>query len=364
MLSMKILFSVFRYHTNMVPMVRALQDAGHEVLILAVAQERYEDQQEDLVYFINQEAPIEPQVLSAFESYNPYATVVRHALNEGIAPVVAKISKTREIKCVSYEQNPCYASNPVKALYMGLSHAIKQMRNGLPVAEISPKRGSDKGYPVPFRKYFLFPMTERSGVEDKRYCPDGTVRITAIGKLGVSRKRLDWVIDALDKSNETVKVVLAGAADLDRYPQQRDRDYYNKLYTKAYAVGQDKTIEIRENVPFSEMSKIYADTDIFVLPSRSEKFGISPLEAMSYGCAVICAGDNGSSPYIQHNYDGLIFKALHYFDFEKKLWALIVCKDQVRRLGQAAAGTVRKNHGYSQFVARFMYCVGGTDSKH
>lgn len=361
---MKILFSVFRYHTNMVSMVRALQDAGHEVLILVVAQEPYEDRHEGLVQFINQKAPIEPQVFSVFESYNPDAVVVRNALNEGVALVVAKVSKARKTKCVSYEQKACYVSNPLKALCIGLSHAIKQIRHGLPVVEISPKRGSDKGYPVPFRKYFLFPMTERSDVKNRSYCPDGTVRVTAIGKLGVSRKRLDWVIDALDKSNGTVKVVLAGAADLDRYPRQRNRDYYNKIYTKAYAVGQDKTIEIRENVPFSEMPKIYADTDIFVLPSRGETFGISPLEAMSYGCAVICADDNGSSPYIQHDYDGLIFKALHYFDFEKKLCALVVCKDQVRRLGQAAAGTVRKNHGYSQFVTRFMYCVGCTDSKH
>lgn len=341
----------------MVSMVRALQSSGHEVLIMVVAQEPYEDRQEGVVHYIYEKSCIESQVITTFDWYNPDVVVVRDPLNENVAPIVAKISIARKVKCLSYEQNACYHSNPLKAICIGMFHVLKQMRKGLPVTEISPKRGAKKGYPIPFRRYFDFPMTQHSGVEDREYFPDGIVRVTAIGKLGVARKRLDWVIDALGKSREKVRVVLVGANDLDRYPN-RSRNYYNKLYQKEFPQSQAKSIEIRENVPFNEMSFIYENTDIFVLPSRGEKFGISPLEAMSYGCAVVCADDNGSSAYIEHDYDGWIFKSLDYEDFEEKICSLTAQKNDIIRLGQTAVESVKRNHGYSQFVNKFMSVMG------
>lgn len=354
---MKVLFSVFRYHTNMVSMVKALKQGGHEVLILAVAKEPYEAEHDSLVKIIESTGQLLCQVKTVFEQFQPDAVVVRAALNEDAAPIVAREAKKRRIKCISYEQNPCYHSSPFKALYIGLSHARRQLKKGLPIMQISPRRGTAKGYRVPFRRYFHFPMCGSAKYIDRDYYPDGVVRVTAVGKLGVQRKRLDWIVDALDSIDEKVSVTLVGANDIDKYPQLRSRKYYNMLYEKSLLLRESGVLTILEDVPFREMERVYENTDVFVLPSKGEMFGISVLEAMSYGCAVICADDNGVSPCVTQDCDGLIFQSSNYKDFKDQLCDIIVDKEKIKRLGRAAVSTIRENHSCSGFLSRFVCSI-------
>jgi glycosyltransferase involved in cell wall biosynthesis len=51
-----------------------------------------------------------------------------------------------------------------------------------------------------------------------------------------------------------------------------------------------------------QVEKILAVTDIFVLPSVSEPFGIAPLEAMAFGATTIVSKQSGVSEVIKNAY--------------------------------------------------------------
>ena len=55
-----------------------------------------------------------------------------------------------------------------------------------------------------------------------------------------------------------------------------------------------KRLKIENNVFFESgsdkiLSKFYKNASLFVAPSKNEGFGLTPLEAMSFGCPTICS---------------------------------------------------------------------------
>ena len=354
---MKILFSVFRYHTNMFSMVMSLKNAGHDVLILAVAKEPYEHKQDNLLQLIDLSSSVDVQIENIFEKFAADLVIVRDALNENVAPVVAKVSKERKIKCISYEQNRCYANSFFGAIYVGMRHFLNQRRRGMPLLEISPKRGALSEFVIPFRKYSHFPMICEPSVEPRSYFPDGIIRIVTVGKLGVERKRLHWVIRALESFDIDYQLTIVGANDLDRY-SNRSVSYYHMLYDLSRTGLREGRIRILENLPFEQMGNIYQNSDIFVLASKGEKFGISPLEAMSHGCAVLTADDNGSSPYLSSGVDSLIFNSESFDDFYRKFFELLTNNELVTSLGLMAIKTIVQRHDVKSFESFISDLVG------
>ena len=354
---MKILFSVFRYHTNMVSMVRAFKEEGHEVLIVTVNAEENEDTFEASPLVID---PLftSLQVENIFRSFLPDVIVVREALNERVAKIFTSEARKKKIKVVSYEQNSCFSKSRLRALYKGMHHAATQMKKGLPVTELSPKPGELNGFKIPFRKFFFFPMCLSYSDKEREYCPERVVRITTVGKLGVPRKRLEWVVNAVKPFSNQVRVNILGSNDIAKYPETRSREYYDKLYRITKSMRDEGSLRITENLPFWEMQKMYKNTDIFVLSAKGEKFGVSPLEAMESGCAVICADDNGSSPYIENGYDGLVFNSPSYEDFSVCLHSLIENSQEILRIGRNAKRTIKERHSCKNFVSVFCDLVG------
>ena len=50
----------------------------------------------------------------------------------------------------------------------------------------------------------------------------------------------------------------------------------------------------------AELERIFTMADVYVMPSRSEPFGISPLEAMAYDTPVIVSRQSGVSEVLRH----------------------------------------------------------------
>ena len=78
-----------------------------------------------------------------------------------------------------------------------------------------------------------------------------------------------------------------------------------------------KQLTNNSNVVFLEpifdidkLSEIYSKASIFVYPSvaeQGETFGVSPLEAMSWGCATIVSNLDCFKDFLIHNKNGLCF---------------------------------------------------------
>ena len=78
--------------------------------------------------------------------------------------------------------------------------------------------------------------------------------------------------------------VLAGSGDL-----------WPRLVERAAELGIASRVRFPGFLEGEELARMYAATDVYVLPSRSEPFGITPLEAAARGAAVIVSRQSGVS---------------------------------------------------------------------
>jgi glycosyltransferase involved in cell wall biosynthesis len=92
-------------------------------------------------------------------------------------------------------------------------------------------------------------------------------------------------------------------------------------------------------VPDSEAQKLYEAADVYVLPSVSEPFGISVLEAMTSGCPTIVSKTTGVGEALTH-----VLRAEHWDSDEIADQILSVLHNKPLReaLGKNGALEVRK----------------------
>lgn len=71
------------------------------------------------------------------------------------------------------------------------------------------------------------------------------------------------------------------------------------------------------------LRKIYSCSDVFVIPSKKEAFGLTALEANACGTPVVCFDRTGTSDIIEHKKTGYIAKFLNEKDFATGIeWVL------------------------------------------
>jgi len=83
--------------------------------------------------------------------------------------------------------------------------------------------------------------------------------------------------------------------------------------------------------------------DIFVLPSLSEAFSNSLMEAMACGCCAIASEVGGNPELVRHGETGLLFEPGNASDLANQL-SLVVLNGSLRnRLAKAGSEWVSKN---------------------
>ncbi len=84
------------------------------------------------------------------------------------------------------------------------------------------------------------------------------------------------------------KLLFVGAPDLT-YTD------FNKYYKDL--PNDIKACIIMSSVSFSELVELYRQASLFIFPSYAEGFGIPPLEAVEYGCPLLCSNTTAMSEF-------------------------------------------------------------------
>lgn len=136
-----------------------------------------------------------------------------------------------------------------------------------------------------------------------------------------------------------VHFIMAGAGDMER--QLIHKSAYYKLGTNFLFTGFLKRRDVE---------RILSSSDIFILPSVSEPFGIAPLEAMSYGIVAIISRQSGVAEVVQNaikidfwDVDKMVSIIVDLLNNPEKIKETgIACAREVEKIGWDEAGSVTK----------------------
>jgi glycosyltransferase involved in cell wall biosynthesis len=162
---------------------------------------------------------------------------------------------------------------------------------------------------------------------EKRRLFKGPV-VLFLGRITL-QKGPDYFLEVAKRVVEVVpnvKFIMAGAGDMER--QLIHKSAYYMLQTKFLFTG-----FLRRG----DVERILSSSDIFILPSVSEPFGIAPLEAMSYGIVALISKQAGVSEVVKS-----AFK-IDFWDIDRMVEVIVDLlknPEKLKEIGQAGAREV------------------------
>lgn len=115
--------------------------------------------------------------------------------------------------------------------------------------------------------------------------------IAFVGRITL-QKGPDYFLDAAKKVLEhepKTLFVMAG-----------DGDMYHKMVEKAAGLGISDNVLFAGFVRGEELARVYRSADLYVMPSVSEPFGLTALEALQYGTPVLVSKQTGAGESLNH----------------------------------------------------------------
>jgi glycosyltransferase involved in cell wall biosynthesis len=116
---------------------------------------------------------------------------------------------------------------------------------------------------------------------------------------------------------------------------------YSEIKALAAELGVAHRVNFMGEVPHSEVPVLLATCGLFVLPSRSEGFSITLLEAAYYGRPILCTRVGGSPELISTGINGIMVEPDDPEAMAAQMLMLTRNGEFARRLGTAAQETVR-----------------------
>lgn len=126
--------------------------------------------------------------------------------------------------------------------------------------------------------------------------------------------------------------------------------------------SQAKMLKINDIVDFMGEQKVvdcyYEESDIFILPSIWEGFGIVILEAFRSKTAVIATNIEGPAELITNEVNGLLFEPKNSVELAKKIQDLIENKNKRKRLAENGHRSFTKSFHINSYVEKLNKLYG------
>jgi glycosyltransferase involved in cell wall biosynthesis len=131
-------------------------------------------------------------------------------------------------------------------------------------------------------------------VAPKQIETDGKINLLYVGQI-MRRKNLFALIDGVEllknRSKKDYKLTLVGG------PNVYEEDYFNEFKARISNLDWvDYKGKIKDK---HKLLTVYRESDIFVMPSKSELFGLVYIEALSQGLPVLYSKNEGINGYLE-----------------------------------------------------------------
>jgi glycosyltransferase involved in cell wall biosynthesis len=261
-----------------------------------------------------------PDVAGALYGRNPLVALVHHplALESGLPPAEVEKFRASERAALSFTRRVIVTS-AATARVLATDYDVPSER-----ITVAPP-GSDPATPAPGSQ-------------------DGMVRLLAVGSL-VPRKGYDVLISALAMVADLPwRLTIAGDA---RDPATAMR--INRLIAE---LNLRERVAVLGAVPSDRLASLYATSDLFVLASRYEGYGMAFADAIAHGVPVI-GTTAGAVPDTVPEGAGVLVAPDDVRALARALRRLIGNRDERRRLAAAAHAAAARLPTWKDSAMRF-----------
>ena len=143
-----------------------------------------------------------------------------------------------------------------------------------------------------------------------------------------SKQNTIGVVSRLEPIKGMDLVVPAFAEVLKRFPEVRllvvgDGSLRATMELQAAELGCADRITWVGRKPQEELNKWYGQMDIVLMPSRSEGFGLTAIEAMANGCVMVASNVGGLPEVVRDGVCGLLHRTEDVHDMAEKICTLL-----------------------------------------
>jgi len=167
----------------------------------------------------------------------------------------------------------------------------------------------------------------------------------------VQKKGVDTLLQAFAQVQRDVpeaSLVLVGDGPL--LPEHR---------ALARTLQIDQRVIFMGEVAHERVSSIFERCELFVLPSRSEPFGVVLLEAAWHNKPIVCTRVGGVPEIITDGIDGVLIEADDPRDMAGRIVALLRDPDRAARLGRAAHRTLQERFQWKDRILDYINIFEG-----
>lgn len=192
----------------------------------------------------------------------------------------------------------------------------------------------------------LFNTKVKSNIR-KRYSINPSNKLILCTSRFIPRKGLQFLIEALKYLDPTYKLFLSGSA------KPADKKTFNSLMRLIKKYHLQKRIILSNKVfDYEEMPMLYRASDVFVIPSEFEGFGMVSVEAMACGVPVVGTNVPGVNEAITKNHNGILVpfaNAKAIADAVKNVLSDDVLRNKLIKNG---LNTVKKLYSLEHFILK------------
>ena len=169
-----------------------------------------------------------------------------------------------------------------------------------------------------------------------------------------TNKGHDFLLNAFDfvrKEIKDVDLVIGGGSP---NPKQREIGLYDKMRKIINEKGMEDRVRLIGYVPDELMPTYYQQSEMFVLPSLFEPFGMTTQEAMACGRPVVASKFGGIRNVIINGENGILVDPSKPHEFAEAILKLIKNKELSEKIGMQAYKTCQEEFSWEAIADRFL----------
>lgn len=322
---MKVLFIVYRFGrdglaTNVRDLTRGLRERGHEVHILTSGFRK--GTSEDFSFFNELTREFNDLGVNMHYFLQPTGNIIR----KGTATLYSFIKILSWISRINADIIHCHSPNTtflpwlLRKKFVSTVHAdtlrpnFKYKHPDLLIAVSTGAKGFTEevmhtdpktirivNHGISDRFLERQSSEELMTLKQANKIPPDKLIIGFVGRI-TPIKGTDVLLNAIGKylsKDSIAKIHLVFVGD---FQSEKDKQWLEELLADNNLQNKLTLLSFRDPKPYYELF------DVFVLPSRSDTFGLVSVEAMMSGCCTIRSDSYGAKDQIEHGRSGFIFK--------------------------------------------------------